>query len=115
MFSGNNEGKIFKVVLIGGSSVGKSSIVSKFIFNEFNENQYSTIGAAFITKTIVIDNINVKLELWDTAGQEKFDSLVPMYYRNAHAVIVVYDVTDKETFDRAKRWITQINDQWRVF
>lgn len=93
----------FKLVILGHYSVGKSSIVLNFIKNEFNPNEESTIGAAFLTKTVFIDGIAVKFEIWDTAGQERYYSLIPMYYRGANAALVVYDITSAESFERAKR------------
>lgn len=84
----------FKVVLLGESAVGKSSLVLRFVKREFHEFQESTIGAAFLTQTVQInDDTTVKFEIWDTAGQERYHSLAPMYYRGAQAALVVYDIT----------------------
>ena len=82
-------GKIcqFKVVLLGESAVGKSSLVLRFVKREFHEFQESTIGAAFLTQTVTIDDTTVKFEIWDTAGQERYHSLAPMYYRGAQAAM----------------------------
>lgn len=101
----------FKLVILGHYSVGKSSIVLNFIKNEFNPNEESTIGAAFLTKTVFIDGIAVKFEIWDTAGQERYYSLIPMYYRGANAALVVYDITSAESFERAKRWIEDLKTE----
>lgn len=90
----------FKLVLLGESSVGKSSLVLRFVKGQFHEFQESTIGAAFLTQTVQIDDTTVKFEIWDTAGQERYHSLAPMYYRGAQAAIVVYDITNKETFHK---------------
>lgn len=82
-----------KLVLLGEAAVGKSSLVLRFVNNEFQENKEPTIGAAFLTQKCKLDDNVIKFEIWDTAGQERFHSLAPMYYRNAQAAIVAYDVT----------------------
>uniref|UniRef100_A0A8V5GU49 Ras-related protein Rab-5B n=1 Tax=Melopsittacus undulatus TaxID=13146 RepID=A0A8V5GU49_MELUD len=91
-------GKIcqFKLVLLGESAVGKSSLVLRFVKGQFHEYQESTIGAAFLTQSVCLDDTTVKFEIWDTAGQERYHSLAPMYYRGAQAAIVVYDITNQE-------------------
>eukprot|EP00038_Savillea_parva_P005827 m.160186 g.160186 ORF g.160186 m.160186 type:complete len:211 (-) comp11910_c0_seq1:300-932(-) len=106
-------GKIcqFKLVLLGESAVGKSSLVLRFVKGQFHEYQESTIGAAFLTQTVCIDDTTVKFEIWDTAGQERYHSLAPMYYRGAQAAIVVYDVTSTDTFARAKTWVKELQRQ----
>ena len=99
----------FKLVLLGESSVGKSSIALRFVKDQFEEFRESTIGAAFLTQTVVRDeSTKVKLEIWDTAGQERYKSLAPMYYRNAHCAIVVYDITQPDTLENAKGWIREL-------
>nr|QBH73331.1 rab5 [Isotomurus palustris] len=101
----------FKLVLLGESAVGKSSLVLRFVKGQFHEYQESTIGAAFLTQTVVLDETTVKFEIWDTAGQERYHSLAPMYYRGAQAAIVVYDITNQETFARAKTWVKELQRQ----
>jgi small GTP-binding protein len=101
----------FKLVLLGDTSVGKSSIVIRFVKNQFSEFQESTIGAAFLTQTVPVNDCTVKFEIWDTAGQERYHSLAPMYYRGAAAAIVVYDVTSQDTFQRAKSWVKELQRQ----
>jgi small GTP-binding protein len=101
----------FKLVLLGESSVGKSSLVLRFVKGQFHEFQESTIGAAFLTQTVQIDDTTVKFEIWDTAGQERYHSLAPMYYRGAQAAIVVYDISNKETFHKAQTWIKELQRQ----
>lgn len=95
-----------KVVLLGESACGKSSIARRFMSNDFNEYSESTIGATFCVKRM--DNYSIKFEIWDTAGQERYHSLAPMYYRGAAAAIVVYDITNKSTLDRAMKWISEL-------
>jgi small GTP-binding protein len=101
----------FKLVLLGESAVGKSSLVLRFVKGQFHEYQESTIGAAFLTQTVAVDDVTVKFEIWDTAGQERYHSLAPMYYRGAQAAIVVYDVTNADTFGRAKNWVKELQRQ----
>ncbi len=85
----------FKLVLLGDSAVGKSSLVLRFVRGQFFEYQESTIGAAFLTQTVALNDTTVKFEIWDTAGQERYHSLAPMYYRGAAAAVVVYDITNR--------------------
>ena len=80
-------------VLLGEAGVGKSSLVLRFVANHFKAYSESTIGAAFMSKTLVVDDQAIKFQIWDTAGQEKYHSLAPMYYRGASAAIVVFDIT----------------------
>ena len=75
--------------------------------------QESTIGAAFLTQTLTLDDTTVKFEIWDTAGQERYHSLAPMYYRGAQAAIVVYDITNQDTFRRAQNWVRELQRQAR--
>lgn len=99
---------VSKLVLLGDSSVGKTSIVNQFVNNSFSKFQDSTIGAAFLSKSVFIGNDEVRFEIWDTAGQERYHSLAPMYYRNANIVLVVYDITNYTSFHGAKRWINEL-------
>lgn len=101
----------FKLVLLGESAVGKSSLVLRFVKGQFHEYQESTIGAAFLTQTVCLDDATVKFEIWDTAGQERYHSLAPMYYRGAQVAIVVYDITTPESFNRAKTWVKELQRQ----
>jgi len=101
----------FKLVLLGDAAVGKSSLVERFCKNEFLEFQAPTIGAAFLTQQVQLDDHIVKFEIWDTAGQERYRSLAPMYYRGAAAALVVYDITAQESFQGAKTWIDELQRQ----
>jgi len=98
-------------VLLGDSAVGKSSLVLRFVRGLFFEYQESTIGAAFLTQTVALNDTTVKFEIWDTAGQERYHSLAPMYYRGAAAAIVVYDITNFDTFKRAQQWVKELQRQ----
>lgn len=101
----------YKCVLLGDASVGKSSLVTRLTQNKFSDYAEATVGAAFAAQTITLqDNTQVKFEIWDTAGQERFRSLAPMYYRGATCAIVVFDVTNKNTFERAKEWVKELQD-----
>jgi small GTP-binding protein len=104
----NSKVSHFKLVLLGDTAVGKSCIVTRFVRNEFFEFQEPTIGAAFLTQTIALDDATVKFEIWDTAGQERYRSLASMYYRGAAAALVVYDITNKDSFDSAKSWVKEL-------
>ncbi|ELK28370.1 Ras-related protein Rab-5C [Myotis davidii] len=101
----------FKLVLLGESAVGKSSLVLHFVKGQFHEYQESTIGAAFLTQTVCLDDTTVKFEIWDTAGQERYHSLAPMYYRGVQAAIMVYDITNTDTFARAENWVKELQRQ----
>ncbi|CCH60085.1 hypothetical protein TBLA_0C02780 [Henningerozyma blattae CBS 6284] len=102
----------FKLVLLGDSSVGKSSIVNRFVKDSFDELRESTIGAAFLSQTITLKNKTViKFEIWDTAGQERYKSLAPMYYRNANAALVVYDITENDSLMKAQSWVDELKSK----
>ncbi|KAI4197766.1 MAG: hypothetical protein Q9207_001853 [Kuettlingeria erythrocarpa] len=102
----------FKLVLLGESAVGKSSLVLRFVKDQFDDYRESTIGAAFLTQTISLDDTTtVKFEIWDTAGQERYKSLAPMYYRNANCAVVVYDITQASSLDKAKAWVKELQRQ----
>ncbi|XP_065827759.1 ras-related protein Rab-22A-like [Oscarella lobularis] len=97
-----------KLCLLGDSGVGKSSLVLRFVSDTFNERAETTIGASFMSKTLLVDDRSFKYQIWDTAGQEKYRGLAPMYYRGAAAAIVVYDVTKMDTFKTLKSWIKEL-------
>jgi len=102
----------YKLVLLGDAGVGKTAIAVQFVKGQFNEFTESTIGASFMNQTVTLPNETiVKFQIWDTAGQERFRSLAPMYYRGAQAALVVYDITSKNSFDRAKDWVRELQQQ----
>ncbi|KAF8471680.1 ras family-domain-containing protein [Kalaharituber pfeilii] len=110
--SGSTRFAQFKLVLLGESAVGKSSLVLRFVKDQFDDYRESTIGAAFLTQTITLDETTtVKFEIWDTAGQERYKSLAPMYYRNANCAVVVYDITAPTSLDKAKAWVKELQRQ----
>ncbi|XP_055598658.1 ras-related protein Rab-18-B-like [Uranotaenia lowii] len=98
----------FKILIIGESAVGKSSLMLRFTEDDFDKDQALTIGVDFKTKTIEIDNIKIKLAIWDTAGQERFRTLTPSYYRDAQGAILVYDVTKKDSFQKLESWLNEL-------
>ena len=100
---------LFKILLIGDSGVGKSSILLRFADDSYTESYISTIGVDFKIRTIDINGKQVKLQIWDTAGQERFRTITSSYYRGAHGIIVVYDVTDQTSFNNVKQWLQEID------
>ena len=98
---------IFKVLIIGDSSVGKSNILLQFTENTFHETFLPTIGVDFKIKNLPVNNKTVKLNIWDTAGQERFKTITAAYYKGSHGVVIVYDITDKEGFNNVANWISE--------
>lgn len=100
-----------KCVVLGDTGAGKSSLVLKFVSGNFKTHSESTIGASFMSKYLVVGGKAIKFQIWDTAGQEKYHSLAPMYYRNSSAAIVVYDITRSSTFDTLRSWVQELQQQ----
>lgn len=99
-----------KVVLLGNASVGKSSILYRFITGEFQENIDPTVGASFMGKIIKFGDLSVKLNIWDTAGQERYNSFAKMYCRDAKAVVFVFDLTQYTSFEGIDKWYQMLKD-----
>jgi Ras-related protein Rab-1A len=99
---------LFKIVFVGDSGVGKSSLVLKYTDNVYNESFISTIGVDFKIHTININNKQIKLQIWDTAGQERFRSITSSYYKGSHCVIFVYDITDILSYNNLQNWINEM-------
>ncbi|GBE63083.1 small GTP-binding protein [Babesia ovata] len=100
---------LFKIIIIGDSGAGKSSLLLRFADDTYSESYMSTIGVDFKIKTVKIDNATIKLQIWDTAGQERFRTITSTYYRGAHGIITVYDVTSRVSFESVKKtWLTDI-------
>jgi len=100
---------LFKLLLIGDSGVGKSCLLLRFADDTYTESYISTIGVDFKIRTIDLDGKTVKLQIWDTAGQERFRTITSSYYRGAHGICVVYDVTDRTSYDNVKQWLSEID------
>ncbi|XP_051114709.1 GTP-binding protein YPTM2-like isoform X2 [Andrographis paniculata] len=100
---------LFKMLLIGDSGVGKSCLLLRFADDSYLESYISTIGVDFKIRTVELDGKTIKLQIWDTAGQERFRTITSSYYRGAHGIIVVYDVTDQESFKNVKQWLNEID------
>ena len=99
---------IFKVLLLGNSNVGKSSLFLRFVDDVWNDTFVPTIGVDFKIKTFEIDSKKIKMQIWDTAGQERFKNIISSYYRGAHGILLLYDVTDKESFKNLSNWLIEI-------
>ena len=109
----SNNGQCKKLVLVGDSGVGKTCIISRFISEDYNPNVNSTDGVSYATKHLDLPKINksIDLDIWDTAGQEKYKSLTKFFYKDAQMVIMVYDITFKKTFENLKNyWYKEIQD-----
>ncbi|XP_069389252.1 ras-related protein Rab-17-like isoform X2 [Paralichthys olivaceus] len=100
-----------KMVLLGSSGVGKSSLALRFGRDEFRSTS-PTVGCAYLTRLVHLSDVNLRFEIWDTAGQEKYHSVTPLYYRGAHAAILVYDISKRETFLRAQVWLKELEKQY---
>lgn len=98
----------FKVVLLGEGCVGKTSLLLRYVEDKFNTNHISTLQASFLNKKLNIEGKRVNLAIWDTAGQEKFHALGPIYYRLSNGAVLVYDITDVDSFQRIKSWVKEL-------
>ena len=113
MYSSTTKGQenyefIFKVLLLGNSNVGKSSLFLRFVDDIWNDTFVPTIGVDFKIKTFDIDGKKIKMQIWDTAGQERFKNIISSYYRGAHGILLIYDVTDKDSFRNLSNWLIEI-------
>ncbi|KAH0795519.1 small GTP-binding protein [Histomonas meleagridis] len=99
----------FKFIVIGSSGVGKTSILKRLIDDEFSTENVSTIGVEYMSTVLEIDGQPVKLQIWDTAGQEKFRSIAKSYFRHSVGVILVYDITDRKSFDELSLWLNDVH------
>ena len=104
--------KSFKILLLGDSSVGKTCFLKRYIDDTFQDVYLSTIGFDYKYKCITLkEGKNIKLQIWDTAGQERFRTIAKSYYKGAHGIILMYDVTDQKSFDSIKKWLEQIKEE----
>ncbi|KAL4375984.1 hypothetical protein GQ457_02G000050 [Hibiscus cannabinus] len=98
----------YKLVFLGDQSVGKTSIISRFMYDKFDNNYQATIGIDFLSKTMYLEDRTVRLQLWDTAGQERFRSLIPSYIRDSSVAVIVYDVASSQSFLNTSNWIEEV-------
>jgi len=99
---------LLKILVIGDSGVGKSCMLLRFADNSFTDSYISTIGVDFKIRTITLDGKKIKLQIWDTAGQERFKTITTSYYRGAHGLIIVYDITSMDSFNSIKKWLVDV-------
>ncbi|KAM0474861.1 hypothetical protein ACHAPX_007382 [Trichoderma viride] len=104
----NNPLKKFKLVFLGEQSVGKTSLITRFMYDSFDNMYQATIGIDFLSKTMYLEDRTVRLQLWDTAGQERFRSLIPSYIRDSSVAVVVYDISNAKSFQNTKKWIDDV-------
>ncbi|XP_041672526.1 ras-related protein Rab-37-like [Cheilinus undulatus] len=106
-----DEELVHKTILVGDSGVGKTSLLVQFDQGKFIPGSFSaTVGIGFTNKVVTVDGVKVKLQIWDTAGQERFRSVTHAYYRDAHALLLLYDITNKASFDNIRAWLTEIHE-----
>jgi len=98
----------YKLVFLGDQSVGKTSIITRFMYDNFDRHYQATIGIDFLSKTMYLEDRTVRLQLWDTAGQERFRSLIPSYIRDSSVAVVVYDVTNRASFLNSSKWVEDV-------
>jgi len=101
----------YKLVFLGDANVGKTSIVTRFMYDSFDKSYSATIGIDFLCKTMYLDDRTVRLQLWDTAGQERFRSLIPSYIRDSSVAVVTYDITSRASFLNTSKWIEDIRNE----
>ena len=101
----------YKLVFLGEQAVGKTSIITRFMYDTFETTYQATIGIDFLSKTLYLDDRTVRLQLWDTAGQERFRSLIPSYIRDSSVAVIVYDVTNKTSFQNCDKWIEDVRSE----
>ena len=101
----------YKLVFLGDQSVGKTSIITRFMYDNFDRHYQATIGIDFLSKTMYLEDRTVRLQLWDTAGQERFRSLIPSYIRDSSVAVVVYDVSNRATFLNTSKWIDDVRSE----
>jgi len=101
----------FKLVFLGDQSVGKTSVITRFMYDSYDSTYQATIGIDFLSKTMYLEDRTVRLQLWDTAGQERFRSLIPSYIRDSSVAVVVYDVSNRKSFENVSKWIDDVRTE----
>ena len=103
---------LYKIVILGDTSVGKNCFFNRYVDNTFEEKTLGTIGIEYRLKNVQLENgSTIKLQIWDTAGQERFNSISKSYYRGAHAIILIFSVDNKKSFENVKTWVNQIKEE----
>lgn len=108
--SSKNYDYLFKIILIGDSGVGKTSILARFVGEEVVKSHISTIGIDFKMKCLSVDGKQVKIQVWDTAGQERYETITTQYYRRAQGIVLAYDITRKESFNSIRKWLRYVEE-----
>jgi len=103
-----NYEQLYKIIIIGDSGVGKSNILGRYLRNEFHEDTKATVGVEFGSKKMVIENVTIKLQIWDTAGEERYRSITSAYYKGSKGCFIVYDITNPQSFDDLMKWYEEI-------
>ncbi|CAO3684706.1 unnamed protein product [Rhizopus stolonifer] len=98
----------YKLVFLGEQSVGKTSLITRFMYDTFDNSYQATIGIDFLSKTMYLEDKTVRLQLWDTAGQERFRSLIPSYIRDSSVAVIVYDISNRQSFTNTSKWIDDV-------
>ena len=101
---------LFKIIIVGESSVGKSNIILRYLTGEFDPNTTSTLGAELSNKYLKIKDISTKIQIWDTAGQERYHAILSSYFKGAHGCFIVYDITNEQTFDKVEEWLRRVKE-----
>ncbi|GAA0185134.1 small GTPase [Lithospermum erythrorhizon] len=101
----------YKLVFLGDQSVGKTSIITRFMYDKFDTTYQATIGIDFLSKTMYLEDRTIRLQLWDTAGQERFRSLIPSYIRDSSVAVIVYDVANRQSFLNTTKWIEEVRNE----
>lgn len=107
-FSASSRFGKYKLVFLGDTRVGKTSIITRYMYDNFEHDHHPTIGIDFLSKTVYLSDRAVRLQLWDTAGQERFRSLIPSYIRDSNIAVVVYDVTNRTSFLNTTQWMADV-------
>lgn len=100
-----------RLVFLGEQSVGKTSLITRFMYDSFDNMYQATIGIDFLSKTMYLEDRTVRLQLWDTAGQERFRSLIPSYIRDSSVAVVVYDISSKKSFENTRKWVDDVRSE----
>ena len=101
---------LFKIIIVGESCVGKSNIISRYLNGQFNPNISSTLGAELSNKYLKIKDISTKLQIWDTAGLERYHSIISSYFKGAHGCFIVYDITKEKSFEKVEEWYERVKE-----